>query len=195
LINTTTDLGSYMLGILWGVANKPMIQGQYQWYLYWRDKWYLEQIQQALFPKSKLVFSVAKQTWRLKPPLSHDMGFLEVMGWAPRRSGEHRFPTGQVNVRGFARAYIEMHHWVSKNSSDLIVSGADELIKGLAAAISAETGLSVNPVKHGKSTVIRLRGKSMRNLLSWLYDDGATLWNEPAKTELLSTVPFYYNVK
>lgn len=196
--DTTTDAGSYVLGILWGTAS-PV--GSSQYWVRHRDKWYIDTVrnQLGITAGGHQSYSNTDDQWRLKIARAADAAtarnLLQRHGWSPRNAFERPYPNRPLDDRGFVRAWVELHA-----SADVAHTGRTRaptprlriygnwlLLQEINRIISIGTGLRLRkPQKTSNENTVGLyyTGKSFVAVVHWLYA-GADLYNPTAKEKLI----------
>lgn len=193
-VDTTTDAGAYLLGILWGTV---ALAGDNAIWVRHNDKWYVDAIREymGIGTNKRVRYLKAEKRWGLRITRAAEVGFLKELlenhGWAPRNTPERPYPYGVVNGRGFVRAWVELHSSADiarpgrrrRPTPRLRIYGNCSLIDGINRVIAAETELGLRkPQRTPKETTVALyyTGKSFCSLVGWLYAC-ASLYNPEAK--------------
>lgn len=119
-LDTTTDAGAYILGVLWGTAT---VSGNCYWVRH-RERLYIDIVREHLkiTAEGHESYSYTGNQWRLKITRTADVltikTLLERHGWTPRQAPERPYPRGSINDRGFIRAWVELH-----SSADIASTG------------------------------------------------------------------------
>ncbi|MGB9803911.1 hypothetical protein, partial [Desulfofundulus sp.] len=98
-LDTTTDAGAYVLGVLWGTASTS---GEGYWVRH-RDRWYVDVVREYLgiTAEGHESYSRTGNQWRLKITRAADVAavrnLLECYGWTPRKAPERPYPYGNVD--------------------------------------------------------------------------------------------------
>lgn len=194
IFRSTTDLGAYILGILWGALS---ISDEGYW-LRHRDRWYIDAVKQHLgIPaRGHESHSNTGGQWRLKITRSADVAaiktLLEHNGWTHRKALERPYPRGPLDDRGFVRAWVELHGSADvartgrkrEPTPRLRVYGNRLLMEKINHIITANTGLPMRALqKTTNETTVALYyyGKSFRAVVDWLYA-GAEIYNSAMRT-------------
>ncbi|GEA15370.1 hypothetical protein E308F_16140 [Moorella sp. E308F] len=189
IFDPTTDLGAYILGILWGAFS---ISDEGYW-LRHRDRWYIEVVKQYFRIAScgHESHSNTGTQWRLKITRAADVAavktILERYGWTPRKAPERPYPHGPLDDRGFVRAWVELHGSADVTrigrkrtlTPRLRVYGNRVLMDDINRVIATGTGLPLRTLQKtvNEATVaLYYYGKSFRTVVDWLYA-GAELYN------------------
>ena len=191
-LNTTTDAGAYVLGILWGTATTS---GGGYWVRN-RDRWYIDTIREYLgvTAEGHESYSNTGNQWRLKITRAADVltikTLLERHGWTLRKAPERPYPCGSINDRGFIRAWMELH-----SSADIARTGRKRtpaprlriygnrfLLEEMNRIIAAGTELpprALQKTTNETTAALCYTGKSFRSVVQWLYTD-AEIYNPKA---------------
>jgi len=200
IINTATDAGAYVLGVLWGAVSTS---GDGYWVRH-RDRWYVDVVRKYLGVMAEGHESCSRtgNQWRLKITRAADVAtirkLLERHGWTPRKAPERSYPCGSINDRGFVRAWAELHACADvartgrnrKPVPRLRIYGNQLLLEEVNRVIAAGTGLSLRKLqKTANKTTAGLcyTGKSFRAVVEWLYR-GAELYNPVAREKFEETL-------
>jgi|LFRM01.1.fsa_nt_gb hypothetical protein len=204
-IDTKTDLGAYLLGILWGT----MSVSKEGYLVTHRDTFFIETIKNHLRLSAKGFRTRDGAQLRLKISTKRDIATIENMilphGWKPRKKKERPYPSGSIDDRGFVRAWVELHSTADFRSTGrkgysrqhrLRVYGNWALLEKMNLVISSATGLAprrLQPTTTEITKVIYYHGSSVATVVYWLYD-GADLWNPLARQRLeFADCPFEDN--
>lgn len=191
-LDATTDAGAYVLGILWGTATTS---GGGYWVRN-RDRWYIDTIREYLgvTAEGHESYSNTGNQWRLKITRATDVltvkTLLERHGWTPRQAPKRPYPVGNINDKGFIRAWVELH-----SSADIARVGRKRtppprlrvygnwfLLEGINRIIAAGAGLSPRTLQkttNETTAALCYIGKSFRAVVRWLYTD-AEIYNPKA---------------
>lgn len=184
-LNTATDAGAYVLGILWGTTSRVL--GGY-WVRH-QDRWYIEVIKKHLSISSSIhvVQSRTSHQFRLKIVRTSDVRTVESIlkhhGWTARQAEERPYPSGEVHHKGFIRAWVELHGcadvWRTRKASypRLRIYGNHILLAHMNQVIAASTGVSVRKLQKTPNEITKALyyiGRSYKAVVSWLYE-GAEL--------------------
>jgi len=181
-LDTATDAGAYVLGILWGTLSTAD-QG------YWvrhRDRWYIDMVRDYLgiTVVGHGSYSKTGDQWRLKITRAVDVALvreiLETHGWAARNASERPFPSGPVNERGFIRAWVELHSSADiarigqkrKPMPRLRIYGNAVLIAEINRLLSVMTGVPERAIQKTTNEITKTlyyTGSSFSVILEWLY--------------------------
>ena len=111
MLDSQNDVEAYILGILWGTMSQ---MNEVFWARH-RDIFFIQAVKKYLGIKAKIQ-TVSTRTgiqYRLKivrPEIVNKLNsILTAYGWTPRQSIERCFPHGELNERGFIRAWVELH--------------------------------------------------------------------------------------
>ena len=192
-LDPSTDTGAYILGILWGT----MSVGESGFWVRHRDPWFVETVRThlELSPSIHAVSSATGPQYRLKIVRAETVrglkALLERHGWTPRKDSIRPYPSGDIDDRGFIRAWTELHshadtfqakrrngtHYPQKR---LRIYGNFLLLDDINRVICA--GIGQSPRKLQKTTnkttkALYFQGSSVSLVLGWLYD-GATISTE-----------------
>lgn len=194
-IDTKTDLGAYLLGILWGT----MSVSKEGYLVTHRDPFFIETIRNHLRLSAKGFRTRGGVQLRLKILTKRGIATIENMilphGWKPRKKKERPYPSGSIDDRGFVRAWVELHSTADFRSTGrkgysrqhrLRVYGNLALLEKMNVVISSATGLNprrLQPTTNEITKAIYYHGSSVATVVSWLYD-GAELWNPLEKRRL-----------
>lgn len=192
IIDTATDAGAYVLGILWGTATTS---GSGYWVRN-RARLYIDIVREHLgiTAEGHESYSYTGDQWRLKITRAADVtavrNLLERHGWMPRQAPERPYPGGNINDRGFIRAWVELH-----SSADIARTGRKRtpaprlriygnrfLLEEMNRIIAAGTGLSPRALQkttNETTAALCYTGKSFRSVVRWLYTD-AEIYNPKA---------------
>ncbi|SHJ83633.1 helix-turn-helix domain-containing protein [Desulfofundulus thermosubterraneus] len=198
ILDTATDAGAYVLGVLWGTASTS---GEGYWVRH-RDRWYVDVVLEHLgvTAEGHESYSRTGNQWRLKITRAVDVAtvrnLLERHGWAPRKAPERPYPYGNVDDRGFVRAWVELHSSADvartgrkrEPTSRLRVYGSQPLLKELNRVVAVGVGLPPRRLQRmvtgtGETWCLYYTGGSFCAVVDWLYA-GAGLYN-PAVRERL----------
>ncbi|WP_165859226.1 hypothetical protein [Desulfofundulus salinus] len=188
-LDTTTDAGAYVLGILWGTASTS---GEGYWVRH-RDRWYVDVVREYLgvTAEGHESYSRTGNQWRLKITRAVDVAavrnLLERHRWVPRKAPERPYPSGNIDDRGFVRAWVELHSSADVARTGrkraptprLRVYGSRLLMEEVNLVITAGTGVSLRTLQkteNDTTAVLYYAGKSFRVVVDWLYA-GAELYN------------------
>lgn len=195
-IDTTTDTGGYLLGILWGSMS---VHAKEYWVSH-RDPFFIQTIREHLHISAEGYAPKADQM-RLKISRKADIDTIEGLiiphGWRRRTAAERPYPSGNVHHRGFIRAWVELHSTADFRSvrrrgrlyrqRRLIIYGNWSLLEEMNYIISSATGLIPRTLQHIKKNDITkalyYHASSVAIVVSWLYE-GAELWNPASKRKL-----------
>lgn len=191
-LDASTDAGAYILGILWGTT---AVSGG-SFLVRHRDRFYPAIVKERLGIAADIheVDSLNGRQHRLKIIRSADVAALERVfarhGWSPRNASRRPYPAGDVDDRGFVRAWVELH-----NSYDVIISrskverprlrvyGNYELMGEINRVLAAACGVSLRKLQKTPNTItkgIYYVGESCQAVLAWLYHD-AELFNPQSR--------------
>jgi hypothetical protein len=188
-LDTTTDAGAYVLGIFWSTASASE-EG------YWvrhRDRWYVNVVREYLgiTAEGHESYSGTGNQWRLKITRAADIAavkdLLEHHGWTPRKAPERAYPSGNIDDRGFVRAWVEVHSSADvarigrkrKPTPRLRIYGNRILLEEINRVVAASTGISPRMLQKTTNEVtaaLYYTGESFRAVMDWLYT-GAELYN------------------
>ena len=196
ILDTGTDAGAYVLGIIWGTASTS---GEGYWVRH-RDRWYVDVVREHLgiTAEGHESYSRTGNQWRLKVTRAADVAavrnLLEHHGWVPRKSRERPYPSGHLDDKGFVRAWVELHSSADvartgrkrKPTPRLRVYGSQPLLDELNRVVTAGAGLPPRKLQRvatgtGETWCLYYTGRSFRAVVEWLYA-GAELYN-PAVRE------------
>lgn len=110
-VNTTADIDSYILGVLWGILS---LTSEGFWLCH-KDLWYITVIKEHLdiFANSHISSSDTGSQYRLKITREKDVSkikdILYAYNWAPRKAAIRPYPHGVKHDRDFIRAWVELH--------------------------------------------------------------------------------------
>lgn len=108
-IDTATDLGAYLLGILWGTMS---VSDEGYWVSH-RESFFIDIIRDHLNLSAKGFRARGGTQLRLKISSIRDIETVENMilphGWRPRNQRERPYPSDSIDDRGFIRAWVELH--------------------------------------------------------------------------------------
>ncbi|WP_353928722.1 hypothetical protein [Desulfofundulus kuznetsovii] len=183
ILNTATDVGAYVLGVLWGTAS-PSGEG------YWvrhRDRWYVDVVREHLGVTAcgHESYSRTGNQWRLKIIRAADVvtvrSLLEHHGWTPRKTPERSYPSGNIDDRGFVRAWVELHSSADVARTGrkrmltprLRVYGSQPLLDELNQVVAAGVGLPPRKLQRvatgtGETWCLYYTGGSFRAVVDWL---------------------------
>lgn len=200
LIDTTTDTGGYILGLLWGSLS--LYENGF-WFRH-RDRWYVETVK-SYFGITTVVQKVSSGTgpqYRLKivrpkwvEPISSLLGSRD---WQPRNAQERPYPSGNLSDRGFIRAWVEMHSSVDviqarhRNGlyypqKRLRIYGNWALLEEMNYILSAATGLRLRKLQPTENKITKglyYHGYNVSVVSDWLYD-GAEIWHPKSREKLV----------
>ncbi|SHJ87950.1 hypothetical protein [Desulfofundulus thermosubterraneus] len=187
ILDTTTDAGAYVLGILWGTASAS---GEGYWVRH-RDKWYIDVVREYLGVTAEgyECYSRTGNQWRLKITRAADVaavrGLLEHNGWTPRKAPERSYPSGNIDDRGFVRAWVELHSSADVARTGrkrmptprLRVYGSFPMLEEMNRVIAVGTGLLQRKLQlvttgTGETWCLCYTGGSFRAVVEWLYAEG-----------------------
>lgn len=190
-LDTTTDAGAYVLGVLWGIASTS---GEGYWVRH-RDRWYVDIVRKHLgiTAKEHESYSRTGNQWRLKITRAADVAavrnLLERHGWAPRKAPERPYPCGNIDDRGFVRTWVELHSSADVARTGrkrtptprLRVYGSFPMLEEMNRVIAVGTGLPPRKLQliatvTGESWCLYYTGGSFCAVVNWLYA-GAGLYN------------------
>ena len=194
-MDTTTDTGAYILGILWG----SLSVWEEGFWLRHRDRWYVDTVRDYLDITAAVqkVSSHTGSQYRLKIVRSEWVkevsGLLEAHEWRPRNAQERSYPTGSLNDRGFCRAWVELHSSLDirrakkRNGSyypqrRLRVYGNWALLEEMNYILCAGAGLQPRTLQNTANDITKalyFQGSAVAPVLSWLYSE-AEIWNPSA---------------
>ncbi|NHM25883.1 hypothetical protein G7K71_02420 [Desulfofundulus sp. TPOSR] len=204
ILDTATDIGAYVLGVLWGTASTS---GEGYWVRH-RDSWYVNVVRKYLgvTAEGHESYSRTGNQWRLKITRAADVAavrnLLERHGWAPRKAPERPYPCGNIDDRGFVRAWVELHSSadVARTGKKrmptprLRVYGSQPLLEEMNRVIAVGAGwlprkLHLIATVTGETWCLCYTGGSFRAVVDWLYA-GAGLYN-PAVRERLGDLTLF----
>jgi hypothetical protein len=184
VLDTTTDAGAYVLGLLWGTASTS---GEGYWVRH-RNRWYVDIVREHLgvTAEGHESYSRTGDQWRLKITRAVDVAtvrnLLERHGWAPRKAPERPYPYGNIDDRGFVRAWVELHSSVDVTRTGrkrmptprLRVYGSRPLLEELNRVVAAGVGLPPRKLQRmatgtGETWCLYYTGRSFRIVVDWLY--------------------------
>lgn len=200
MIDTDTDAGAYVLGVLWGICS---ISPEGFW-LRHRDPWFVETVRDRL-GIAAAVQTVSSRTGpqaRLKiARASHVAAVRDLLrkhGWTERNAPRRPYPSGRVDDRGFIRAWVELH-----SSADIArtgrrrterprlrIYGNRDLLSEMNAVLSAATGLPLRTPQKTPNEVTKALyyyGTAARTVVGWLYER-CNLTNPAARAKILDAV-------
>lgn len=192
--------GAYLLGVLWG---RTSVGSDRSFWVRHRDKWYPEAVKSWLGITAGIreVSSGTGRQYRLKVSRAADIATLENIfaryGWSPRNAPRRPYPAGEVDDRGFIRAWVELHSSYDMAAMRLTktlrprlrIYGNYELLNEVNWMLAAACGVGLRKLQKAPSTttkIIYYVGESCRAVLAWLYH-GAGLFNPRSK--LLEGLP------
>lgn len=196
---TESDIGAYILGILWGT----MGAWREGYWLRHRDRWYIEAVREILNISAAIqeVASYTGPQCRLKIVRGETVEFLGELlkshGWQPRNAQERPYPSGIINDRGFIRAWVELHGSAdirqAKHRNGLYypqkrlrIYGNWALMEEMNQVLSVATGLmlrTLQPSVNEITKILHYQGSSVAPVIAWLYD-GAEIYNPAARDRL-----------
>lgn len=198
-IDTTTDYGAYVLGILWGT----MAKWEEGYWVRHRDKWYIDTIRDY-FNITAVVQEVKSSTgiqYRLKivktDIVNYFTDILYNYDWKPRNSQERPYPSGSLNDRGFIRAWVELHNSIDIRQAKhrdgnyypqkrLRIYGNWLLLEEINNILSSATGLQLRTLQKTTNEITKIlyyQGKNVLPVVNWLYDR-AEIWNPVVRRKL-----------
>lgn len=197
-LDTATDVGAYVLGILWGILSPLGDEG------YWvrhRDKWYIDTVRDRLgiTAAGHGSYSNTGDQWRLKITRAVDVTavkrLLDAHGWTARNSPERHFPVGSLNEQGFVRAWVELHSSADiarvgrgrKPTPRLRIYGNVVFMEEINQLLSSLVGVSERTIQktpNETTKALYYTGSSFCAILEWLYH-GSELSNPEAREKLL----------
>lgn len=197
MIDVQTDTGAYILGLLWGT----MAVWEEGFWLRHRENWYIETVRNYLYLSPAVQFSHSRtgDQYRLKIIQSNQVAqltkFFIAHGWTARQAQERYYPLGDINHRGFIRAWTELHGTADiahigrqrAPTPRLRVYGNYALLNTINDIITRATGLKPRAVQKTVNNItkaIYYYGYSYIAVVNWLYD-GASLYNPEAKAKFL----------
>lgn len=183
-LDVSTELGAYILGILWGIGSR----NEEGYLIRHRNSWFLEcaknylQIPNACF---MLDARTGKQTvLKIRRALYVDRidQLLLTHGWQPRNAFERPYPRDNINDRGFIRAWVELHSSIDiahigrkRNPTPrLRVYGNEHMMRDMNLVISAATGLKPRTLQKTANEITKAlyyHGSSVRVVYDWLYSE------------------------
>jgi hypothetical protein len=199
MLDTTTDTGGYILGLLWGTMS-TWEEGY--WFRH-RDRWYVDAVRDYL-GITAAVQEVASSTgpqYRLKIVRTEWVeslsSLLESQNWAPRNAQERAYPSGSLNDRGFCRAWVELHSSVDIHQAKrrngtyypqkrLRIYGNAVLMEEMNYVLSSAAGLEPRKLQRTANEITKaiiFQGKTVFQVVEWLYA-GAEIWNPAARARL-----------
>lgn len=199
-LDAATDAGAYVLGILWGISTAS----EDGYLVRHRDRWYVDTVREYLGITARPQRSRSRTDvqWRLKISRAEDVqvlrSILEHYGWTPRKAPERPYPKGQIDDRGFIRAWVELHSCADTTRTGkrrapaprLRIYGNRLLLEEINLLISA--GANVRPRKlqrtqNETTAALCYTWGNCISVLNWLYA-GAELYNPDARERLFSPV-------
>lgn len=195
-IDTTTDAGAYILGILWGT----MGQSDEGYWLRHQDRWYIDTARAVLGiePEPQEVRSRSGLQCRLKIVSARDVRTIENLlrahGWTARKAPVRPYPSGSLDDRGFIRAWVELHGVLDVRRAKrrdgsrypqrrLRIYGNWALLEEMNYILSAATGLNPRTLQRTSNKITKAlyyQGRAISPVEDWLYD-GAEIWNPVAR--------------
>jgi len=194
-LDPSTDAGAYILGILWGT----MGVWEEGFWLRHRDRWYIETVRDhlGLSPAIQEVSSATGPQYRIKIVRAETVremkALLQKHGWTPRKDSVRPYPLGNIDDRGFVRAWVELH-----SNSDirrakhrnglyypqprLRIYGNAALMEGVNLVLAAACNLQPRKLQNTTNTITKAlyyQGKNVLPVLLWLYEK-ADLFNAKA---------------
>lgn len=199
-LDTDTDTGSYILGILWGAASK--VESNY--IIRHRDPFFLKTIKDILKlePVIQKSYSHTRDQYRLKISRHRDILFLDELysthGWTKRNDRKRYYPAGPINDKGFIRAWLELHSSVDicrsgrkkRPLSRLRIYGNRLLIQDINEIISANTGLKLRALQKTSNETTKAlwyTGSSAKDVFNWLYQD-AEIFNPNVREKIMDVL-------
>jgi hypothetical protein len=168
-----------------------------------RDRWYINTVRECLGITSAIqkISGRTVPQYRLKIIRAETVDslkeLLKACDWSPRQAQERRYPSSNINDKGFCRAWVELHSSVymgyalSKKGQrypqkKLQIYGNYSLIEEMNYIFSAATGLKPRTLQKTSNNItkaIYYQGKTVEPVVIWLYD-GAEIWNPSARRKL-----------
>jgi len=199
-IDTTTDKGAYILGILWGTMSVAEEN------IYWvrhRDLWFIEIIRDCLKISSEghKSYSSTGDQFRLKISRQSDIDTITQMltpqGWTMRQAQERPYPSNSLNDKGFIRAWVELHNSVDIRQAKhrngnyypqkrLRIYGNWLLLEEINNILSSVAGLQLRTLQKTTNEITKglyYQGKNVLPVVNWLYDK-AEIWNPVIRRKL-----------
>lgn len=197
MIDCRTDTGAYILGVLWGT----MSEWEDGFWLRHRDRFFLSAVRDYMKIGTgiQVIASRSGPQYRIKivrkKTVEEMCTLLHGYGWKPRNAAERTYPNGEINHRGFIRAWVELHATAdirqSKNRNGtyspqkrLRIYGNWLLLEDINRILCSETGLKPRRLQNTQNQITKalyFQGASITSVLEWLYE-GAEIWN-PAVRE------------
>ncbi len=196
-LNTTTDSGAYVLGVLWALC---AVNPDGFWVRH-KDPWYAQTIKDW-FDFDMSVQNISARTgaqFRLKIAGEKDVALicsiLEPRGWTPRKAEQRPYPLGPVDDRGFIRAWVETHSSADiarlgrqrKETPRLRVYGNWDLLNEINVAVDAGSGAGLRKLQRTPNEITKAlyyTGRFYAQVVEWLYE-GQGLSNPAAKEKLM----------
>lgn len=135
--------------------------------------------------------------WRLKITRAADVAvvwnLLERHDWNPRKAPGRAYPSGNIDNKGFVRAWVELHGSADVARTGrtrtptprLRIYGSLPLLEEMNRVIAIETGLPPRKPQlvatgTGETWCLYYTGKSFRAVVDWLYA-GVEMYNPVAR--------------
>jgi len=184
-MNTSTDWGAYVLGILWGTTSP--IGGTGFWVRH-KERWFTEVVRRCFGIRATphKTYSATGDQYRLKIVRAADVSVINQLlthhGWAKRQAEERPYPSGPINDRGFIRAWVELHACpdvahigrTRSPTARLRIYGNRLLIETINCTIAAATGLQPRTLQNTPNDITKALyylGQSYKAVVDWLYED------------------------
>ncbi len=183
-LDTSTDAGAYILGVLWGVLSKA----EDQYIIRHRDIFFPALIKDHFKIGTAIQegYSRTGIQYRLKITRGSQVSSFDTIlasqGWASRNNEERPYPAKNVCDKGFIRAWVELHSSADTYRTGrkrtptprLRIYGNKILIEEINWIISANTGLKQRKIQNAANETTKILyyvGKSFKTVLWWLYSN------------------------
>jgi len=154
----STDINSYVLGILWSLGRYSEDVGNKHFFLRHNREYFLQIVKNEFDLKSNIhtVLHKNKTQYRLKVS-GFDIVALELVGWQARNAEQRSYPNIQDGHRDFIRAYLEIHSAIDtitiqrktgpRTGPRLRIYGNKYFLEQMTEVLATEVGAGVKRVQ------------------------------------------------